>query len=69
MSITPVQGSFWQREYYDHLLRDEAEFRRAVRYVAENPAKAGPVDWPWVWVRGQDALATAGGTPALQSEG
>ena len=41
-------GVFWQREYYDHLVRDEAEFRRVVRYVLENPVKAGLRDWPWV---------------------
>ena len=41
-------GVFWQREYYDHLVRDEADFRRVVRYVLENPVKAGLRDWPWV---------------------
>jgi menaquinone-specific isochorismate synthase len=54
------RGEFWQREYYDHLLRDEVEFERAVKYVVENPGKAGLTDWKWVWVRGQVALATAG---------
>ena len=29
------------------------------------PVKAGLRNWPWVWARGQDALATAGETPAL----
>jgi REP element-mobilizing transposase RayT len=42
-------GEFWQREYYDHLIRNEAEFDRAMRYVMENPSKAGLKDWPWVW--------------------
>jgi len=60
-------GEFWQREYYDHLLRDGGEFERAVRYVVENPAKAGLRDWRWVWVREQDARATAGEAPALRS--
>ena len=41
-------GVFWQREYYDHLVRDEADFRRIVRYVLENPKEAGLRDWPWV---------------------
>jgi REP element-mobilizing transposase RayT len=59
-------GSFWQREYYDHLLRDESEFERAVRYVAENPEKAGLRDYRWVWVGGRDAHPTAGETPALR---
>ena len=66
--LLTIQGSFWQREYYDHLLRSEAEFEHALRYVAANPMRAGLKDWPWVWVRGRDALATAGGTPALPSD-
>jgi len=58
--ILSTHGTFWQREYYDHLLRDDAEFERAVKYVVENPVKAGLNDWEWVWVRGQGARATAG---------
>jgi REP element-mobilizing transposase RayT len=53
------RGAFWQREYYDHLIRGEEEFERAVRYVAENPDKANLKHWRWVWVRGRDARATA----------
>jgi REP element-mobilizing transposase RayT len=30
-------GHFWQAEYYDHLIRNEADFRHAVRYVLDNP--------------------------------
>jgi len=41
-------GAFWQREYYDHLVRDEGDFRRVMRYVLENPKKAGLREWPWV---------------------
>jgi REP element-mobilizing transposase RayT len=52
--------AFWQREYYDHLIRDEGEFVRSIRYVAENPAKARLENWPWVWVCGRDAPTTAG---------
>jgi putative transposase len=43
--------TFWQRESYDHWVRDEAEFQRIVRYIEENPVKAGVVrraeDYPW----------------------
>jgi REP element-mobilizing transposase RayT len=42
-------GEFWQREYYDRMIRDDAEFHRAVRYVVDNPRKAGLKDWSWVW--------------------
>jgi REP element-mobilizing transposase RayT len=65
MKLLRVQGRFWQRDYYDHLLRNENEFERAIRYVVENPVKAGLEGWQWVRMRGRDALATAGGTPAL----
>jgi REP element-mobilizing transposase RayT len=54
-----LHGAFWQREYYDHLLRDEGELERAVRYVAENPVKAKLKNWKWVWVCGRDARTTA----------
>jgi len=57
--ILGLKGRFWQREYYDHLIRGEGEFERAVRYVAENPVKANLKDWKWVWVRGRDARGTA----------
>ena len=41
-------GDFWQAEYYDHLIRDEADFLHAVRYVLNNPIKAGLERWKWV---------------------
>jgi REP element-mobilizing transposase RayT len=57
--ILDRRGEFWQREYYDHLIRDESEFTRSVQYVAENPRKAGLQSWLWVWVCGRDARTTA----------
>ena len=45
-----VKGAFWQREYYDHLIRDERDFQRIITYVVNNPLKAHLVDWPWVGV-------------------
>jgi len=41
-------GEFWQREYCDHLMRDSKDFTRLVRYVLENPARAGLHNWLWV---------------------
>jgi len=57
--ILGSHGVFWQREYYDHLIRDEEDFERAINYLAENPAKAKLKDWKWVWVCGRDARTTA----------
>jgi REP element-mobilizing transposase RayT len=43
-----LTGEFWQREYYDRLIRDEEEYAAIVNYVLENPVRAGLTDWPWV---------------------
>jgi REP element-mobilizing transposase RayT len=43
-------GEFWQREYYDHLVRTEEEFYRIVAYIADNPKKIGLRNWQWVGV-------------------
>lgn len=40
-------GIFWQKEYFDHLIRNEVSFERIVKYVLENPKKAGLKNWPW----------------------
>lgn len=53
-----VAGRFWQREYYDRLIRDGEELDRAIRYVLKNPEKAGLKDWPWVWSEGMDCRRT-----------
>jgi len=42
------QGTFWQTEPYDHLIRDRADFIHAVNYVLKNPKKAGLRNWKWV---------------------
>jgi putative transposase len=54
------KGRFWQREYYDRLIRNGDELDRAIRYVVENPANAGLKNWSWVWSAGWEARATAG---------
>jgi putative transposase len=42
---------FWQRESYDHLVRDSGEFSRIAAYIENNPLKAGLVesaqDYAW----------------------
>jgi REP element-mobilizing transposase RayT len=53
-------GEFWQREYYDRLIRDGNELERAVDYVARNPERAGLTKWRWVWCAGVNAPTTAG---------
>jgi len=42
---------FWQEESYDHLVRDAEGFERVVRYIENNPVRAGlvaePHEFPW----------------------
>ena len=42
-------GKFWMREYFDRYLRDYEHFKKAFRYIENNPVKAGfcekPEDW------------------------
>lgn len=44
-------GAFWAVDYFDRYLRDDDHYRRVVRYIENNPAKAGLVKAPaeWVW--------------------
>lgn len=41
------EGTFWHREYYDRIVRDERDMINTVEYVAAKPAKAGLKNWPW----------------------
>lgn len=49
---TGISGSlkFWQKRFYDHLIRDETDFANHLHYLHYNPVKHGyvnrPEDWP-----------------------
>ena len=49
------EGPFWQDESYDRVIRDNEEYFRTVRYVLENPVKAGLVlqwnEWQWTYCK------------------
>jgi len=38
MRGTPGE-SVWQRNYYEHVIRDDGALRRIRRYIAQNPVK------------------------------
>jgi REP element-mobilizing transposase RayT len=44
-------GHFWQEESFDHWIRDQREYNMTVRYIDDNPVKAGlcgkPEEWQW----------------------
>ena len=46
------QGSVWQDESFDHIIRDVAEWEEKVAYIRGNPAKRGLVaegeEYPWL---------------------
>jgi len=59
---------FWQRESYDHWVRNGTEWNRTATYIEENPVRAGLVaaieDYPWSsanphWVARRSACATS----------
>jgi putative transposase len=64
------ERGIWQRRYWEHLIRDDADFRAHMDYVHFNPVKHGLVkrvcDWPYStfhrWVeQGVYPLDWAGG--------
>ena len=42
---------FWQKESYDHRVRNPSEFQKIRMYIEANPVKVGlarnPQDYPW----------------------
>jgi len=39
--ILHEKESFWQRFYYDHIIRNDKDFAEKFQYVLTNPVKAG----------------------------
>ncbi|HKP02500.1 MAG TPA: transposase [Chthoniobacterales bacterium] len=46
-----LQKPFWQRRFFDHVLRSEESYSQKWNYVRDNPVRAGFVtdadDWPY----------------------
>jgi len=38
---TVGEGEFWQKEPYDHLVRDDQDLAHHIQYVKQNPVAAG----------------------------
>jgi putative transposase len=43
------EKAIWQRRFWEHLIRDEDDWRRHVDYVHYNPVKHGLVERPAQW--------------------
>lgn len=49
------EGKIWQEDYFDRIMRDEAEFMEKVQYILNNPLKINPQidEYPWVEVKSE----------------
>ena len=49
--ILKISGRVWHREYWDRYIRDEKHYNSTIKYIEQNPVKAGLVekaeDWKW----------------------
>jgi len=60
----PFPGRLWQRNYYEHVIRDEEELNRIQQYIIDNPGRwEDDVENPDVrsnapWAHAQAALGT-----------
>lgn len=45
------RGKLWQRDYYDHVVRDDESLTAIAQYILNNPVRTGLVataeEWPW----------------------
>src|SRR5690606_6994500 len=46
-------GVEWQRDFFDHRLRNDESFEEKAHYIRMNPVRKELInrseDWPWVW--------------------
>jgi REP element-mobilizing transposase RayT len=42
-------GRFWERDYFDRYMRDEAHLQAVIAYIENNPVRAGLVAKPGEW--------------------
>ena len=58
--IARQEGKVWQRRFWEHCVRDEAEYRAYVAYCWTNPVKhgfvAGATEWPYSSIHRDVAL-------------
>jgi putative transposase len=38
-NLLPFDKRFWQRNYYEHIIRNEKEYYKIVEYIENNPLK------------------------------
>jgi putative transposase len=50
----PFNGKVWQRDYYEHIVRNQSAADRIAHYIESNPAR---------WNKDKENLARTGKTP------
>ena len=69
--LAGTRGPVWERESFDREIRKRTDFWGVVRYIADNPVKAGIVpnaaDYPWLYVPVEFAGALEG--PGFGADG
>jgi REP element-mobilizing transposase RayT len=52
-----AKAPVWQKEPFDHIIRSEKSYMKAIDYVIANPTAAGLKGWPWVWCASDEGNA------------
>ena len=51
--LAKEQGILWQRDFFDHRIRQNESHEEKETYIRNNPVRAGlakiPADWPYIW--------------------
>lgn len=55
------EDTFWQQRFWEHLIRDEEDWRKHVDYIHYNPVKHGMATKPEDWEYGSFRQAKAAG--------
>ncbi len=61
-----TSGAFWQDEYFDHLVRSEAQYNKFCRYILENPSQANLPPTRYRLGKGTFALQRAPGVGSAE---
>lgn len=63
-------AGFWQRSYYDHVIRNDADFTEKARYIENHPYKESASAWAeWHDVLNGMDRGPGYGSPALMVRG
>nr|MCU0904555.1 transposase [Tabrizicola sp.] len=64
------EAGLWQRRFWEHMIRDAGEERRAIAFCLSDPVRHGLVaqaeDWPFSTIH-RDLRAAVGGPPTLRN--